>query len=36
MQEFGHGHLAACHFPLQTPVALSTTGGATSGGATSD
>jgi len=25
MQEFGGGHLAACHFPLQTPVALSAT-----------
>ena len=22
MQDFGDGHLAACHFPLQTPVAL--------------
>ena len=30
MQEFGRGHLAACHFPLQTPVALSATRGSTS------
>jgi oligopeptide/dipeptide ABC transporter ATP-binding protein len=27
MQQFGDGHLAACHFPLRTPVALSTTRG---------
>ncbi len=25
MQEYGGGHLAACHFPLRTPVALSAT-----------
>jgi oligopeptide/dipeptide ABC transporter ATP-binding protein len=25
LQEFGGGHLAACHFPLQTPVTLSAT-----------
>jgi peptide/nickel transport system ATP-binding protein len=29
-QDFGDGHVAACHFPLQTPVALSATRGATS------
>ena len=23
MADFGDGHLAACHFPLQTPVTLS-------------
>jgi oligopeptide/dipeptide ABC transporter ATP-binding protein len=27
--DFGDGHFAACHFPLQTPVALSATRGAT-------
>jgi len=27
MQRFGDGHLAACHFPLRTPVALSSTRG---------
>jgi oligopeptide/dipeptide ABC transporter ATP-binding protein len=27
LQDFGDGHLAACHFPLQTPVALSATRG---------
>ena len=26
--DFGNGHLAACHFPLQTPVTLTTTGAA--------
>ncbi len=30
LQDFGDGHLAACHFPLQTPVALSATRGTTS------
>ena len=25
LQDFGDGHVAACHFPLRTPVALSTT-----------
>jgi oligopeptide/dipeptide ABC transporter ATP-binding protein len=25
LQDFGDGHFAACHFPLQTPVALSAT-----------
>ena len=25
MQYFGDGHIAACHFPLQTPVSLSAT-----------
>jgi len=29
MQQFGDGHQAACHFPLQTPVALSATRGTT-------
>ena len=29
LQDFGDGHYAACHFPLQTPVALSATRGAT-------
>jgi len=24
MTAFGGGHLAACHFPLQTPVTLTT------------
>jgi len=28
MSEFGGGHLAACHFPLQTPVTLTTSGAA--------
>ena len=28
MQDFGDGHVAACHFPLQTPVTLSATRGA--------
>jgi oligopeptide/dipeptide ABC transporter ATP-binding protein len=28
MSDFGDGHLAACHFPLQTPVALSAAGSA--------
>ncbi len=31
LQDFGDGHLAACHFPLQTPVAMSATRGATTG-----
>ncbi len=26
--DFGHDHVAACHFPLQTPVTLTTTGAA--------
>jgi peptide/nickel transport system ATP-binding protein len=30
LQTFGDGHQAACHFPLQTPVALSDSRGATS------
>ena len=29
LQDFGDGHFAACHFPLQTPVALSATRAAT-------
>jgi peptide/nickel transport system ATP-binding protein len=28
MQDFGGGHVAACHFPLQTPVGLAATRGA--------
>jgi len=28
LTDFGNGHVAACHFPLQTPVTLSTTGSA--------
>jgi len=28
LQDFGQGHLAACHFPLRAPVALVTSGGA--------
>ncbi|MGA2836781.1 MAG: ABC transporter ATP-binding protein [Acidimicrobiales bacterium] len=32
MQAFGTGHLAACHFPLQTPVALAATRGAAGAG----
>jgi oligopeptide/dipeptide ABC transporter ATP-binding protein len=31
LTDFGGGHLAACHFPLQTPVTLSTTGSASAG-----
>ena len=31
LQAFGDGHLAACHFPLQTPVTLSGSREATSG-----
>ncbi len=31
MQDFGDGHVAACHFPLQTPVALSATRGTAAG-----
>jgi peptide/nickel transport system ATP-binding protein len=30
LTDFGHGHMAACHFPLQTPVTLSTAGSASS------
>jgi len=30
MTDFGGGHLAACHFPLQTPVAVPTYGAASS------
>ncbi len=26
LSDFGNGHMAACHFPLQTPVTLSTVG----------
>jgi peptide/nickel transport system ATP-binding protein len=29
LSDFGNGHVAACHFPLQTPVTLSTVGPAT-------
>ena len=29
LTDFGNGHVAACHFPLQTPVTLSTAGSAT-------
>jgi oligopeptide/dipeptide ABC transporter ATP-binding protein len=29
LADFGNGHVAACHFPLQTPVTLSTAGTAT-------
>jgi oligopeptide/dipeptide ABC transporter ATP-binding protein len=32
MQQFGGGHLAACHFPLQTPVTLSAARGTTAAG----
>ncbi|MGD0881008.1 MAG: ABC transporter ATP-binding protein [Acidimicrobiales bacterium] len=32
LKEFGAGHLAACHFPLQTPVALSATRGTSGAG----
>jgi len=28
LSDFGHDHVAACHFPLQTPVILATTGAA--------
>jgi oligopeptide/dipeptide ABC transporter ATP-binding protein len=28
LRDFGDGHLGACHFPLRTPVALATSGGA--------
>ena len=28
LTDFGNGHVAACHFPLQTPVTLTTTGSA--------
>jgi oligopeptide/dipeptide ABC transporter ATP-binding protein len=28
LADFGQGHVAACHFPLQTPVTLSATGSA--------
>jgi len=31
LSDFGSGHVAACHFPLQTPVTLSTTGSASGG-----
>jgi len=31
MQDFGGGHTAACHFPLQTPVALAATRGSVAG-----
>ncbi len=30
LQDFGDGHVAACHFPLQTPIALSATRGTAS------
>ncbi len=29
LSDFGNGHVAACHFPLQTPVTLTTAGSAT-------
>ncbi len=29
LSDFGNGHVAACHFPLQTPVTLSSVGPAT-------
>jgi len=31
MELFGDGHMAACHFPLQAPVALTATRGASAG-----
>jgi peptide/nickel transport system ATP-binding protein len=31
MQDFGDGHLAACHFPLQIPVDLAATRDSASG-----
>jgi oligopeptide/dipeptide ABC transporter ATP-binding protein len=32
LSDFGGGHVAACHFPLQTPVTLATAGSARTGG----
>jgi peptide/nickel transport system ATP-binding protein len=32
LTDFGRGHLAACHFPLQTPVTLSSAGSASAAG----
>jgi len=32
LSEFGPGHVAACHFPLRTPVSLSAAGGAAPAG----
>ena len=31
LADFGSGHVAACHFPLQTPVSLSATRDAAAG-----